>query len=162
MAWIMHPGLGDRVSIADLLDRKNEAADWFNKSLNKKETKEAIDWLADQMGKGIEASTNAAISAGDYFIDRFKHTRTETGYEVFLLVPGFNKDTVKISFEKGQLTVSLLNKDTKKVISKQTDYNCDYSNFDLSKTKATVIDGVLKLNLQFKKVDSQSFEVKID
>ncbi len=158
MAWIARPAL----SKEDFLDRKNKAADWFNKSLENKETKELMDWLAEHFEKSIEASTNAAISVGDHLVDRFKHTLTDTGYEVSLLVPGFNKDTVKISFDKGQLTVSLLNKDTKNVISKQIDYNCNYSNFDLSKTKATVVDGILKLSLQFKKSDSEKFEVKID
>jgi HSP20 family molecular chaperone IbpA len=161
MAWIMHPALG-KTTVEDFLDRKNEAADWFDKYRNKKETKEAIDFLSEHFEKGMKASTNAAISIGDHLVDRFKHTLTDTGYEVSLLVPGFNKDTVKISFDKGQLTVSLLNKDTKNVISKQTDFNCDYSNFDLSKTKATVVDGILKLSLQFKKGDSEKFEVKID
>ena len=35
MAWIMHPALG-KTTVADFLDRKNEAADWFDKYRNKK------------------------------------------------------------------------------------------------------------------------------
>ena len=46
MAWIMHPALG-KTTVEDFLDRKNEAADWFDKYRNKKETKEAIDFLSE-------------------------------------------------------------------------------------------------------------------
>ena len=88
---------------------------------------------------------------------------SETGYQLDVIAPGFEKDDFKINLDQDLLTISVEKrteekKETDKQIRKEFNYNSFKRSFtidekiDATKIDASYINGVLKLNLPKKEV----------
>ena len=84
----------------------------------------------------------------------------KSGYNIHFVLPGYDKEDLKISQEKGYLIVSAKfekEEGWKKNFLKKVQLPDDA---DFSSAKASLDKGILTLHIPFKE-DSRSFEIKI-
>lgn len=93
--------------------------------------------------------------------NNYKFYKTEDGYSLNMLVPGFNKDNLSVELEGNKLFISgetkyddstLLSEITNSIISKKFVIPVDV---DAGKIDAEVTDGILSIKLPFKKKDKK-------
>jgi len=91
----------------------------------------------------------------------YKFYKTEDGYSLNMLVPGFNKDNLSVELENNKLSISgetkyddstLLSDITNSIINKKFVIPVDV---DAGKIDAEVTDGILSIRLPFKKKDKK-------
>lgn len=82
--------------------------------------------------------------------------RLEDKIKITLEVPGFNKDSLKISAESNNLTIQTLGEKPKTYSWKDNDRLCDFS-----KISAKCLDGILTIELPFKP-ENQPIDVIIN
>jgi HSP20 family molecular chaperone IbpA len=73
----------------------------------------------------------------------FEVTRTESGYDVEVPLPGFNSSNVEVMFKDGIVSVSA--KNDRRTLSRSFSLPEDV---DSEKISATVVDGMLKISLE--------------
>jgi len=91
----------------------------------------------------------------------YKFYKTEDGYSLNMLVPGFNKDNLSVELENNKLSIigetkyddsTLLSDMTNSIINKKFVIPVDV---DAGKIDAEVTDGILSIRLPFKKKDKK-------
>jgi HSP20 family molecular chaperone IbpA len=73
----------------------------------------------------------------------FEVTRTESGYEVEVPLPGFNSSNVEVMFKDGIVSVNA--KNDRRTVSRSFSLPEDV---DSEQIAATVVDGMLKISLE--------------
>lgn len=134
-------------------DKKAEKLFWYficiisSTSLIKK--------LKNMMDRFIKNYVDTAMSLFDDTCKRVvsKVENTESGAKIILVVPGFEKDDLKITTEDERLTVSGVNKETSetKVLPNFKESFYVGREIDMNNISASLKNGVLLINLQKKK-----------
>lgn len=135
-------------------DKKAEKLFWYficiisSTSLTKKIKKIMMD-------RFIKNYVDTAMSLFDDTCKRVnsKVENTESGARIILVVPGFEKDDLKITTEDDRLTVSGVNKETSKT-KVLPDFKESFyvgREIDMNNISASLKNGVLLINLQKKK-----------
>jgi len=101
----------------------------------------SISNLLDKVLDDFTHSTVTSTNVSEHFF-----TKTETGYSLELLLPGMNKENLKVDVDENILKISGEFK------SKLNSYKIDktyklWDNVDVSKVTAEIKDGVLTINL---------------
>lgn len=135
-------------------DKKAEKLFWYficiisSTSLTKKIKKIMMD-------RFIKNYVDTAMSLFDDTCKRVnsKVENTESGARIILVVPGFEKDDLKITTEDDRLTVSGVNKETSrtKVLPDFKESFYVGREIDMNNISASLKNGVLVINLQKKK-----------
>lgn len=134
-------------------DKKSEKLFWYficiisSTSLTKK--------LKNMMDRFIKNYVDTAMSLFDDTCKRVvsKVENTESGAKIILVVPGLDKDDLKITTEDERLVVSGVNKETSKT-KVLPDFKESFyvgREIDMNNISASLKNGVLLINLQKKK-----------
>jgi len=111
--------------------------------------------LLDHFFNSWDVPTVTYTTGGNYH-----SIKNETGYHFEMLVPGSSKENVKVTVEGENLKIKC------KYESDFHSYDVDKSfsvpeGVEASKIKATVEDGILKINLPFKKKEKEKNIIEV-
>jgi HSP20 family molecular chaperone IbpA len=122
-----------------------------------------VSTLFDQvLFSDLESIFDLGVDKSKYsaYTEVIRAEKMKSGYNIHFVLPGYDKEDLKISQEKGYLIVSAKfekEEGWKKNFLKKVQLPDDA---DFSSAKASLDKGILTLHIPFKE-DSRSFEIKI-